>query len=108
MQYTDSGSHFVTREATKKAESSRLQQAMQAKEMLNGEVEKGRRYGAPPAADLGLVKAASKAVPHPYESRHVVVHPGPADYSVRDASGVRVLRLELACRRLIVGQNTRR
>uniref|UniRef100_A0A8C0A8S0 Ataxin 1 n=1 Tax=Bos mutus grunniens TaxID=30521 RepID=A0A8C0A8S0_BOSMU len=89
VQYTDSGSHFVTREATKKAESSRLQQAMQAKEMLNGEVEKGRRYGAPPAADLGLVKAASKAVPHPYESRHVVVHPGPADYSVRDASGVR-------------------
>ncbi|KAJ1068315.1 hypothetical protein K5549_004013 [Capra hircus] len=89
VQYTDSGSHFVTREATKKAESSRLQQAMQAKEMLNGEVEKGRRYGAPPAADLGLVKAAGKAVPHPYESRHVVVHPGPADYSVRDASGVR-------------------
>lgn len=89
VQYTDSGSHFVTREATKKAESSRLQQAMQAKEILNGEMEKGRRYGAPTSADLGLVKASSKPAPHPYESRHVVVHPGPADYGGRDSSGVR-------------------
>uniref|UniRef100_A0A5F5PX55 Ataxin 1 n=1 Tax=Equus caballus TaxID=9796 RepID=A0A5F5PX55_HORSE len=89
VQYTDSGSHFVPREATKKAESSRLQQAMQAKEILNGEMEKGRRYGAPSSADLGLVKASSKSVPHPYESRHVVVHPSPADYSSRDSSGVR-------------------
>lgn len=89
MQYTDSGSHFVPREATKKAESSRLQQAMQAKEILNGELEKGRRYGAPTSADLGLVKAGGKAVPHPYESRHVVVHPSPADYGSRDSSGVR-------------------
>ncbi|XP_013832897.2 ataxin-1 [Sus scrofa] len=89
VQYTDSGSHFVPREATKKAESSRLQQAMQAKEILNGELEKGRRYGAPTSADLGLVKAGGKAVPHPYESRHVVVHPSPADYGSRDSSGVR-------------------
>lgn len=89
VQYTDSGSHFVTREATKKAESSRLQQAMQAKEILNGEMEKGRRYGAPTSADLGLAKASSKSAPHPYESRHVVVHPSPADYGGRDSSGVR-------------------
>ncbi|XP_045055458.2 ataxin-1 [Desmodus rotundus] len=89
VQYTDSGSHFVTREATKKAESSRLQQAMQAKEILNGEMEKGRRYGAPTSADLGLVKASSKSAPHPYEPRHVVVHPSPADYGSRDSAGVR-------------------
>lgn len=89
VQYTDSGSHFVSREATKKADSSRLQQAMQAKEILNGEMEKGRRYGAPTPAELGLVKAGSKSAPHPYESRHVVVHPSPADYSSRDSSGVR-------------------
>ncbi|XP_045703088.1 ataxin-1 [Phyllostomus hastatus] len=89
VQYTDSGSHFVTREATKKAESSRLQQAMQAKEILNGEMEKGRRYGAPTSADLGLVKASSKSAPHPYESRHMVVHPSPADYGSRDSAGVR-------------------
>ncbi|TKC52101.1 hypothetical protein EI555_021287 [Monodon monoceros] len=89
VQYSDTGSHFVAREATKKAESSRLQQGVQAKEILNGEMEKGRRYGAPTAADLGLVKAGGKAVPHPYESRHVVVHPSPADYGSRDSSGVR-------------------
>ncbi|KAM4817666.1 ataxin-1 isoform X1 [Urocitellus parryii] len=89
VQYTDSGGHFVPRESTKKAESSRLQQAMQAKEVLNGEMEKSRRYGAPSSAELGLGKAGSKAVPHPYESRHVVVHPSPADYSSRDPSGVR-------------------
>ncbi|EAW55372.1 ataxin 1, isoform CRA_c [Homo sapiens] len=89
MQYADSGSHFVPREATKKAESSRLQQAIQAKEVLNGEMEKSRRYGAPSSADLGLGKAGGKSVPHPYESRHVVVHPSPSDYSSRDPSGVR-------------------
>lgn len=89
VQYSDSGSHFVPRESTKKVESSRLQQAMQAKEVLNGEMEKSRRYGAPSSTDLGLGKPGSKSVPHPYESRHVVVHPSPADYSSRDPSGVR-------------------
>ncbi|KAF7465677.1 ataxin-1 [Marmota monax] len=89
VQYTDSGGHFVPRESTKKAESSRPQQAMQAKEVLNGEMEKSRRYGAPSSAELGLGKAGSKAVPHPYESRHVVVHPSPGDYSSRDPSGLR-------------------
>ncbi|KAM6177491.1 ataxin-1 [Erethizon dorsatum] len=86
VQYTDSGGHFVPREPTKKAESGRLQQA---KEVLNGEMEKSRRYGAPSSADLGLSKAGSKSVPHPYEPRHMVVHPSPADYSSREASGVR-------------------
>ncbi|EHH52735.1 hypothetical protein EGM_13243, partial [Macaca fascicularis] len=89
MQYADSGSHFVPREATKKAESSRLQQAIQAKEVLNGEMEKSRRYGAASSAPPGLGKAGGKSVPHPYESRHVVVHPSPSDYSSRDPSGVR-------------------
>uniref|UniRef100_A0A2K6U7C4 AXH domain-containing protein n=1 Tax=Saimiri boliviensis boliviensis TaxID=39432 RepID=A0A2K6U7C4_SAIBB len=81
--------HFVPREATKKAKSSRLQQAIQAKEALNCEMEKGRRYGALSSADLGLGKAGGRQVPHPYESRHVVVHPSPSDYSSRDPSGVR-------------------
>uniref|UniRef100_A0A7N4PEW2 Ataxin 1 n=1 Tax=Sarcophilus harrisii TaxID=9305 RepID=A0A7N4PEW2_SARHA len=89
VQYTDSGGHFVPRESTKKADSSRLQQAMQAKEMLNGEMEKSRRYGVPSSADLGLMKASGKAASHHYETRHVVVHSGPADYSTRDASGAR-------------------
>ncbi|XP_077000091.1 ataxin-1 [Tamandua tetradactyla] len=89
VQYSDAGGHFVPREVAKKAESSRLQQAMQAKEMLNGELEKGRRYAGPPAAELGLVKAGAKSAAHPYESRHVVVPPSPGDYSARDPSGVR-------------------
>lgn len=91
VQYTDSsGSHFLPREATKKAESGRLQQAMQAKEILNGELEKGRRYGPPiSSADLGLLKAGNKSAPHPYESRHMVVHPSPSDYGSRDSAGVR-------------------
>ncbi|XP_012885921.1 PREDICTED: ataxin-1 [Dipodomys ordii] len=85
-----SGHHFVPREPSKKdgggGGSSRLPQA---KEVLNGEMEKGRRYGAPASADLGLGKAGSKSLPHPYEPRHVVVHPSPADYSSRDPPGVR-------------------
>ncbi|XP_019354031.1 ataxin-1 [Alligator mississippiensis] len=88
VQYTDSGGHFVTRDPIKKAESSRLQ-AMQAKEILNGELEKSRRYGLSPSADMGLVKAGNKPAPHHYETRHVVVHPSPAEYSTRDSSGVR-------------------
>ncbi|XP_004593159.2 ataxin-1 [Ochotona princeps] len=89
VQYTDSSSHFVPRESTKKAESGRLQPSLQAKEVLNGEMEKSRRYGAPSSTELGLGKAGGKVVTHPYESRHVVVHPSPADYSSRDPPGVR-------------------
>ncbi|XP_060630838.2 ataxin-1 [Anolis sagrei] len=88
VQYTDSGGHFVTRESTKKSESSRLQ-AMQAKEILNGEIEKGRRYGLSPSSEVNLVKSGNKPSPHHYEARHVVVHPGPTDYITRDSSSVR-------------------
>ncbi|XP_010021767.1 PREDICTED: ataxin-1 [Nestor notabilis] len=88
VQYTDSGGHFVTRDPPKKPESSRLQ-AMQAKEVLNGEIEKSRRYGISPSADMGLVKAGNKPAPHHYETRHVVVHSSPAEYGTRDSSGVR-------------------
>ncbi|XP_054841737.1 ataxin-1 [Eublepharis macularius] len=88
VQYADSGGHFVTRESTKKSESSRLQ-AMQAKEMLNGEIEKNRRYGILPSSDVSLVKSGNKPSPHHYEARHVVVHSGPADYVARDSSSVR-------------------
>uniref|UniRef100_A0A8C0IFF2 Ataxin 1 n=1 Tax=Bubo bubo TaxID=30461 RepID=A0A8C0IFF2_BUBBB len=88
VQYTDSGGHFVTRDPPKKPESSRLQ-AMQAKEVLNGEIEKSRRYGISPSADMGLVKAGNKPAPHHYETRHVVVHSSPAEYGARDSSGVR-------------------
>ncbi|XP_053102285.1 ataxin-1 isoform X2 [Hemicordylus capensis] len=88
VQYTDSGGHFVTRESTKKSESSRLQ-AMQTKEMLNGEIEKSRRYGISPSSDMSLVKSGNKPSPHHYEARHVVVHSSPADYIARDSSGVR-------------------
>uniref|UniRef100_A0A8C6ZYU4 Ataxin 1 n=1 Tax=Nothoprocta perdicaria TaxID=30464 RepID=A0A8C6ZYU4_NOTPE len=88
VQYTDSGGHFVTRDPLKKPESGRLQ-ALQAKEVLNGEIEKSRRYGLSPSADLGLVKAGNKPAPHHYEARHVVVHPSAAEYSAREAAGVR-------------------
>ncbi|XP_066482774.1 ataxin-1 [Tiliqua scincoides] len=88
VQYTDSGGHFVTRESTKKSESSRLQ-AMQAKEILNGEIEKSRRYGISPSSDVSLVKSGNKPSPHHYEARHVVVHSGPADYVARDSSSAR-------------------
>ncbi|XP_029798994.1 ataxin-1 [Suricata suricatta] len=88
VQYSDSAGHFVPREAAKKADGGRLQQAAQAKELLNGELEKGRRFGAPSSADLGLGKAA-KPLPHPYEPRHVVVHPSAADYGGRDSAGLR-------------------
>ncbi|XP_050797538.1 ataxin-1 [Gopherus flavomarginatus] len=88
VQYSDSGGHFVTRDSTKKAESSRLQ-AMQAKEILNGEIEKSRRYGLSPSGDVSLVKAGNKPAPHHYETRHVVVHSSPAEYSARDSSGIR-------------------
>uniref|UniRef100_A0A8B9T6Q0 Ataxin 1 n=1 Tax=Anas platyrhynchos TaxID=8839 RepID=A0A8B9T6Q0_ANAPL len=77
VQYSDA-SHF----------SGRLQ-AMQAKEVLNGEIEKSRRYGISPSADMGLVKAGNKPAPHHYETRHVVVHSSPAEYGARDSSGVR-------------------
>ncbi|KAM5300330.1 ataxin-1 [Ctenodactylus gundi] len=89
VQYADSGGHFGPRESTKKAEGGRLPPPGQAKEVLNGEVEKGRRYGPPSAADPGLSKACGKPGPHAYESRHVVVHPGPGDYGGRDGPGVR-------------------
>ncbi|XP_042321231.1 ataxin-1 isoform X2 [Sceloporus undulatus] len=88
VQYTDSGGHFVTRESSKKSESSRLQ-AMQAKEILNGEIEKGRRYGLSPSSEVNLVKSGNKPSPHHYEARHVVVHSSPADYITRDSSSVR-------------------
>lgn len=87
VQYADSGSHFVSRESTKKSESSRLQ-AMQVKEILNGEMEKSRRYGISPSSDMTLVKSGNKPSHH-YEARHVVVHSAPADYGSRDSSGVR-------------------
>lgn len=88
VHYTDSGGHFITRESNKKSESSRLQ-AMQAKEILNGEIEKSRRYGIPPSSDVSLVKSGNKPSPHHYEARHVVVHSGPADYVARDSSSAR-------------------
>ncbi|XP_006135244.2 ataxin-1 [Pelodiscus sinensis] len=88
VQYSDSGGHFATRDPTKKAESSRLQ-AMQAKEILNGEIEKSRRYGLSPSGDVSLVKAGNKPAAHHYETRHVVVHSSPAEYSARDSSGIR-------------------
>nr|XP_020654263.1 ataxin-1 isoform X2 [Pogona vitticeps] len=88
VQYADSGGHFVTRESTKKSESNRLH-AMQAKEIMNGEIEKSRRYGISPSSEVNLVKSGNKPSPHHCEARHVVVHSGPADYIARDSTSVR-------------------
>ncbi|XP_043933858.1 ataxin-1 [Protopterus annectens] len=84
LQYADSGSHCYTREGHKKAEDSRLQ----VKEILNGEIEKSRRYGISPSAGTNL-KTGNKAASHHYEARHLVVHPSPSDYSAHNSSGVR-------------------
>nr|XP_033790493.1 ataxin-1 isoform X1 [Geotrypetes seraphini] len=89
VQYADSGGHFIARDPMKKAEGLRPQ-AVQAKELLNGEIEKGRRYGVAPSADTHLLKAGNnKAPPQHYETRHVMVHPSPAEYNARDPSGIR-------------------
>ncbi|XP_038626866.1 ataxin-1 [Tachyglossus aculeatus] len=128
VQYSDAGGHFVPRELPRKAEGARLLQqqqqqqqqqqavaaaaaAAQAKEVLNGEVDKGRRYGALPSAGGKPAQqhhhhhhhhhhhptpsphhhSHPSHAPHHhhYEARHVVVHPGPADYGSRDSPGVR-------------------
>ncbi|XP_069469667.1 ataxin-1 [Ambystoma mexicanum] len=88
VQYADSGGHFVTRDNAKKTENFRLQ-AAQAKEILNGELEKNRRYGASPSMDHHLKSINNKSTSQHYETRHVVVHPNRTEYSVRDSSGGR-------------------
>ncbi|XP_075441763.1 ataxin-1 [Ascaphus truei] len=86
VQYADSGAHFVTRDPMKKEESFRSQ----AKELLNGEIEKVRRYGVFPSTDAQLMKAGNnKPASQHYETRHVVVHPSTINYSTRDPSGGR-------------------
>ncbi|XP_053322826.1 ataxin-1 [Spea bombifrons] len=85
VQYSDSGAHFITRDPTKKDESFRPQ----AKELLNGEMEKVRRFLVPSSTDAHLMKAGNnKPASQHYETRPVVVHPN-TDYSTRDLSGVR-------------------
>nr|XP_015212340.1 PREDICTED: ataxin-1 [Lepisosteus oculatus] len=71
------------------------------REMLNGELEKGRRYGLSPEAGLAKAKGASghhhhhhqqqhqhqqQQQQHHYEARHVML---PADYSTHETSGLR-------------------
>ncbi|XP_063307767.1 ataxin-1 [Pelobates fuscus] len=86
VQYSDSAAHFITRDPMKKEESYRSQ----AKELLNGEVEKARRFLVPSSTDTQLLKAGNnKPASQHYEARPVVVHPGTTDYSTRDLSGIR-------------------
>ncbi|XP_053570741.1 ataxin-1 [Bombina bombina] len=85
LHYSDPGTHYITRDPTKKEESFRSQ----PKELLNGEIEKVRRFGVSPSTDAQLMKAGNnKPASQHFESRHVVVHPS-TDYSTRDSSGVR-------------------
>ncbi|XP_063779280.1 ataxin-1 [Pseudophryne corroboree] len=85
VQYSDSGAHFIARDPTKKEESFRSQ----AKELLNGEIEKVRRFVVPSSTDAHLMKAGNnKSASQHYETRHVVVHPS-TEFSSRDPSGVR-------------------
>ncbi|KAM4687321.1 ataxin-1 [Discoglossus pictus] len=85
VQYSESGAHFITRDPTKKEDHFRSQ----AKELLNGEIEKVRRFAVHPSTDAQLMKAGNnKPASQHYETRHVVVHPS-TDYTTRDPSGVR-------------------
>ncbi|XP_075069206.1 ataxin-1 [Mixophyes fleayi] len=85
VQYSDSGAHFIARDPMKKEESFRSQ----AKELLNGEIEKVRRFVVPTPTDAQLMKAGNnKPASQHYETRHVVVHPS-TEFSARDPSGVR-------------------
>lgn len=85
VQYSDSGAHFIARDPTKKEESFRSQ----AKELLNGEIEKVRRFVVPSSTDAHLLKAGNnKPASQHYETRHVVVHPS-TEFGARDPSGVR-------------------
>ncbi|KAJ1201357.1 hypothetical protein NDU88_005169 [Pleurodeles waltl] len=93
VQYADSGGHFINRDSAKKAENFRLQ-AAQAKDVLNGELEKSRRYGTSPSTDHHILKSGNnKSTSQHYESRHVVVHPSRTEYSVRDSSSGRTLMM---------------
>uniref|UniRef100_A0A8C5PLA8 Ataxin 1 n=1 Tax=Leptobrachium leishanense TaxID=445787 RepID=A0A8C5PLA8_9ANUR len=84
VQYSDSAAHFITRDSMKKEESFRSQ----AKELINGEMEKVRRFLVP-STDAQIMKAGNnKPASQHYEARPVVVHPG-TDYSTRDLSGIR-------------------
>nr|XP_006002926.1 PREDICTED: ataxin-1 isoform X3 [Latimeria chalumnae] len=85
VQYADSGGHLLTRDSVKKAEEVRSQ----AREVLNGEIEKNRRYGILPNSESNMLKVGNKPSPQHYETRHVMVHPSSTDYSIRDSSGVR-------------------
>ncbi|KAM8967615.1 ataxin-1 [Pelodytes ibericus] len=85
VQYSDTAAHFIARDPTKKEESFRSQ----AKELLNGEMDKVRRFLVPSSTDAQLMKAGNnKPASQHYETRPVVVHPG-TEYSTRDLSGVR-------------------
>ncbi|KAM4704855.1 ataxin-1 [Rhinophrynus dorsalis] len=85
VQYSDSGAHFIARDPTNKEDHFRSQ----TKELVNGEIEKVRRYGIPTSTDAHLMKAGNnKPASQHYETRHVVVHPS-TDYGTRDPSGVR-------------------
>ncbi|XP_077348357.1 ataxin-1 [Lithobates pipiens] len=85
VRYSDSGAHFIARDPTKKEDSFRSQ----AKELLNGEIEKVRRFVVPPSTDAHLMKAGNnKPASQHYETRHVVMHPS-TEFSARDPSGVR-------------------
>lgn len=80
LQYAEAGYHAAHREAQRKAGEPRPHLAPR-REMLNGEVDKGRRY------ESNADKMGAKALPRHYEIRHgthVVVHPGPADYSAQE------------------------
>ncbi|XP_078270576.1 ataxin-1a [Rhinoraja longicauda] len=81
LQYADAGYHAAAhREAQRKAGEPRPHLAPR-REVLNGEVEKCRRY------ESNVDKAGAKALPRHYEIRHgthVVVHPGPADYPAQE------------------------
>ncbi|XP_007900806.1 ataxin-1a [Callorhinchus milii] len=90
LQYANPGYHVTSRESARKAEDTR--HVVSRREVLNGEIEKSRRYAISPNTEMNMEKAGSKPMARHYEIRHgahVVVHPSTADYNAHETLGRR-------------------
>ncbi|XP_072880035.1 ataxin-1a isoform X1 [Hemitrygon akajei] len=91
LQYSDAGYPVGSRETIRKVDDIRPH-LVPRREVLNGEIEKSRRYALSPSTELNLEKSGAKPVSRHYEIRHgthVVVHPSPADYTAQENLGSR-------------------
>ncbi|XP_069769519.1 ataxin-1-like isoform X2 [Narcine bancroftii] len=91
LQYADSRYRVGARETGRKADDIRPH-LVSRREVLNGEIEKNRRYALSPNTESSMEKLGTKPVSRHYEIRHgthVVVHPSPADFTAQETLGSR-------------------